>query len=347
MNKLHFEVISTILLGSGKCGRKRVRSDLVSSVLKQANTILNDEPSILVINGDFTIVGDIHGNIDGLLRIFNKVGFPDHRRFLFLGDYVDRDKNSVDVITLLFSLKCLFPENIYLIRGNHECRSLNSCYGLKSECMTFYNLDVYEAANKCFDSLPVAAILNDKVFCVHGGISEKIHSREELFKIQKSDAEPGEDHPVIDFLWSDPSNHVTGFEESHRGAGKLFGKDALETFIEELDLVMVVRSHEFCNEGYSLPFSDDVSILTVFSSTNYCNETNDAAIVSFTEEDPLNLKLEILSAKNKSGTKVTLPQFIVAYQESEFIRYKMSDMAIDHTQALTNLLNTIGSVVCV
>ena len=338
--------IASIIIGADNKSRKREFPDIVESIFKQTEEIFKLEPSVLNLSGDFTIVGDIHGNIKSLLRIFNKVGFPDKHRFVFLGDYVDRGQNSVDVLTLLFSLKCLFPDNIYLIRGNHECRSLNSNYGLLSECKTYYNMNVYEAANACFDRLPVAAILNDKLFLVHGGISQKIHSRDDLFSIQKSDGEPNVDTPLIDFLWSDPSEQVSGYEESYRGAGKLFSKEALDAFLSEVNLVMVIRSHELCNDGYGLPFGDEGNIISIFSSVDYCGERNDSGIVSFTEEDPLDAKIEILPFKTRTELKLALPQFIVDFKESEKIKLQMSDIQIHTSSSFENALKMV-SVVCI
>ena len=338
--------IASIIIGSDNKSRKRESPVLVEAIFRQVETIFAQEPSVLNLSGDFTIVGDIHGNIKSLLRIFNKVGFPDNHRFVFLGDYVDRGKNSVDVLTLLFSLKCLFPDNIYMIRGNHECRSVNSNYGLFNECKTYYNMGVYEAANVCFDKLPVAAILNDRLFLVHGGISQKIHNRDDLFSIQKSDGEPNVDNPLIDFLWSDPSEQVSDYEDSYRGAGKLFSKDALDVFLEELNLVMVIRSHELCSDGYGLPFGDEGNIISIFSSVDYCGEKNAAGIVSFSEENPLNAKIEILPVKCRAESKLTLPQFIVDFKESEKIKLQMSDMQIHTSASFENALKMI-SVACV
>ena len=85
------------------------------------------------------VTGDVHGQYSDLLRLFEYGGFPPEANYLFLGDYVDRGKQSLETICLLLAFKCKYPENFFLLRGNHECSSINRIYGffgnaLKAPC---------------------------------------------------------------------------------------------------------------------------------------------------------------------------------------------------------------------
>lgn len=315
-------------------------------LFRQTKTILEKEPPILQINGNYTIVGDIHGNSEMLLRVFSKKGYPDRTKYLFLGDYVDRGNNSVDVLVILFTLKCLYPQNIYMIRGNHECRSLNRFYGFLNECKHYYNEDIFEAANQCFDELPIAAILNQTVFCVHGGISQNIKSVDDLSKVTKSNGEPVEGTTETDFLWSDPSNSVSGYQISNRGAGHIFGKDSTQEFLNVLGLKLIVRSHETCSNGFDVPFEDDNILLTIFTSPDYCGEENYAGIVSFLEESPMEASLETFTPFRRSKNPFQVPSFISEAQEKHKVKIRENDMDLStSTVSLDRAFNFI-SVLC-
>lgn len=262
--------------------------DIGSSILifDKVINILKKEPSILQINANsngkkFVIVGDIHGDIASLINIFKKEGDPSTTRYLFLGDYVDRGQNSCEVITLLYAYKCLYPENIYLIRGNHEFKDMNDEYGFKYECESRDNRGfiLYLKATSTYQYLPLCAIINDKIFCVHGGISNLIKSRNDLMNIRKVENE------LIflimkvqtEFLWNDPNKDVLKFAPNARGIGYFFGNDALKEFLKNLNFDLVIRGHQNQLNGYSWNFGNDGGILTLFSACDYCETGNDGA----------------------------------------------------------------------
>ncbi|EAX98428.1 Ser/Thr protein phosphatase, putative [Trichomonas vaginalis G3] len=142
---------------------------------------LSNKRAVEYISGPVAMIGDIHGNLRELIRAFIVNGMLPKTKYVFLGDYVDRNEFSVEVITLLFSLYCLYPEHIVLLRGNHECRSTNANYGFKQQVLDFYHSeDLWESFNSVFDYLPIAAVVNNTYFCVHGGISPSITSVEKL-----------------------------------------------------------------------------------------------------------------------------------------------------------------------
>lgn len=247
---------------------------LVSCATRQ----LHDEPPVLNLSGDVCVVGDIHGNLESLLEIFSRVGYPPDVRFLFLGDYVDRGNFSTEVVLILYSLKILFPECLYLIRGNHECRSLTTLYGFREQCLKVYSDALYYATIESFDAMPIAAILNDGILCCHAGFSPGIRTRAGLLSLAKPTRDPV-DGPVADLLWSDFEVYVDDVEENvTRGCGYVYGEKATKSFLERCGFECVVRSHQTCDTGFRWVFGADGGCLTIFSSVDYMGRVNDGAI---------------------------------------------------------------------
>ncbi len=150
--------------------------------------------------------GDIHGQYTDLLRLFEYGGFPPESNYLFLGDYVDRGKQSLEAICLLLAYKIKYPENFFLLRGNHECASINRIYGFYDECEQFlihfpmssmrkiscaytgkrrFNIKLWKTFTDCFNCLPIAAIVDEKIFCCHGGLSPDLQSMEQIRRIMR------------------------------------------------------------------------------------------------------------------------------------------------------------------
>lgn len=277
--------------------------DIKSSfeIIKATANILKNEPAVLKIdtkNSEFVIVGDIHGSLDSLLRIFEKKGTPETTRYLFLGDYVDRGPRSCEVIMLLYSYKYLYPDNIYLIRGNHEFRYINEIYGFKQECLNRVKQTIkgkiknrgasfYRTTTKTYKYLPLCAIINDNIFCVHGGISGYLKSREELLNIEKvySKNTVFENGSIsAEFLWNDPDPNIQKYGRSHRILGHTFGRKILNDFRNHMKFDIVIRGHQMEMNGYDWPFGEDGGLLTVFSAPNYCDGPNGSAI-AFVKSD--------------------------------------------------------------
>jgi protein phosphatase len=243
-----------------------------------AGSLLDSESSVLQLSGEMHVVGDIHGNLESLLDIFSRVGYPPNARFLCLGDYVDRGHFSTEVILLLYSLKILFPASIYLIRGNHECRSLTTFGGFREQCINVYDELLYDAIIQSFNSLPISAILNDTILCCHAGFSPSIRNREDLLNLDKPSTDLL-DGPVADFLWSDFEVYVDDIEENvARGCGYVYGERATRTFLASCGFECVIRSHQMCETGYRWVFGREGGCLTIFSSVDYMGTVNDGAI---------------------------------------------------------------------
>jgi serine/threonine-protein phosphatase PP1 catalytic subunit len=149
------------------------------------------------------ICGDIHGQYYDLLRLFEYGGFPPEANYLFLGDYVDRGKQSLETICLLLAYKIKYPENFFILRGNHECASINRIYGFYDECKRRYNIKLWKTFTDCFNCLPIAAIIDEKIFTMHGGLSPDLNSMEQIRRVMRptdvsgiSIALLGKRHPV-------------------------------------------------------------------------------------------------------------------------------------------------------
>ena len=229
--------------------------------------LLLSEPMVLTLNAPLYVVGDLHGNIYDLIRILVMTEGAPKNKFLFLGDYVDRGPYSVEVTALLFILKILYPKNIFLLRGNHEFRKINETYGFREQVIGEYGSDlVYEAFNKAFDCLPFAAIIEDQVFAVHGGISPDLKDLSQLMNIKRP-MSVCETRVLNDLIWSDPDNKIMLFKESARGDGYLFGEQALDRFFQNFGFTKILRAHQCVRLGIDKFF--DEKGYTIFSSSSY------------------------------------------------------------------------------
>ena len=138
---------------------------------------------MLDLEAPIKIFGDVHGQYFDLFRLFDVAGYPhDKQKFLFIGDYVDRGKQSIETITLLLAYKIKFPKHIYLLRGNHECQSINRMYGFYDECRRRYNVRLWKDFGLCFNVLPVSAVVDDRILCMHGGLSPNLEDLEQINK---------------------------------------------------------------------------------------------------------------------------------------------------------------------
>jgi protein phosphatase len=234
------------------------------------------EPMLLTLHQDCIIVGDLHGHILDLLRIFEEFGVPPRKRYLFLGDFVDRGEFSTETIILLLCLKALWPSSVGIIRGNHEFRDMWHG-GFAQELKSLYpKRNVTDLFESVFAVMPVAAIVNKSIICVHGGIGPSIESTKMIESMPR---------PLLTFdntiacelLWSDPSEGLSGFLPSCRGLGYKYGKTAVIDFLESNGLDLLVRGHECLEKGFRYSLGGRVA--TVFSASSYCNSMNNCAAV--------------------------------------------------------------------
>ena len=156
------------------------------------------------------------------MELFRIGGDCPEINYIFLGDYVDRGRNSVETFLYLIGLKLKYPARVTLIRGNHESRRITQVYGFYEECNNkFGTLNVWRCCTEVFDYLTLSALIDNKILCVHGGLSPDIHNLDDIRIINRRQEVP-DDGPMCDLMWSDPEN-IQGWTLSHRGAGYLFG----------------------------------------------------------------------------------------------------------------------------
>lgn len=267
--------------------RFNISAKVLIKLCNLAKSIFENESNILTLSAPIYVFGDIHGQYSDLIHFLEMTGLPPDNSFLFLGDYVDRGNNSIEVCALLFAMKIMFPNNIYLLRGNHECPEVNRLYGLYTECETrFGDGDkdaVFDALNSVLCSLPLCAIINRKIFCVHGGISPLIKSLDDIKTIDRFKPIPN-DGILCDLMWADPTAvESVEWGTNSRGVSCTYGASAIYKFLKMNKLQLICRAHQLVSEGYK--FFADSKLLTVFSAPNYCgNCGNDGAVMKLTSE---------------------------------------------------------------
>lgn len=205
------------------------------------------------------------------------------QNFIFLGDFVDRGYFSLETFTLLMCLKAKFPDRVTLVRGNHESRQITQVYGFYEECMQKYNnASVWKACCQVFDFLALAAIVDGKVLCVHGGLSPEIRTLDQVRVVARAQEIPHEG-AFCDLVWSDP-DEVETWSVSPRGAGWLFGAKVAQEFNHVNGLSLIARAHQLVNEGYKYHFADK-DVVTVWSAPNYCYRCGNVASIMNLEDD--------------------------------------------------------------
>lgn len=205
-----------------------------------------DQPIYLELESPLNVCGDIHGQFYDLLKLFDVAGVPPDANYLFLGDYVDRGKFSLESICLLMCYKIKYPENFFLLRGNHECASINKIYGFYDDCKRRYSVKLWKIFTDLFNCLPICACIDDKILCMHGGISPELFSLEQLKKIARPTDIPDQGL-LCDLLWSDPDKDVKGWGPNDRGISVTFSQTVIEKFLASQELELICRAHQVNN----------------------------------------------------------------------------------------------------
>ncbi len=283
----------------------------------KARDIFINQPILLELEAPIKICGDIHGQYYDLLRLFEYGGFPPEANYLFLGDYVDRGKQSLETICLLLAYKIKYPENFFILRGNHECASINRIYGFYDECKRRFNIKLWKTFTDCFNCLPIAAIIDEKIFTMHGGLSPDLQSMEQIRRVMRPTDVPdtGQCDIVVlclvfqraavpltlrisccllpltassgtgllcDLLWSDPDKDISGWSENDRGVSFTFGPDVVSRFLQKHDMDLICRAHQVVEDGYE--FFAKRQLVTLFSAPNYCGEFDNAGAMMSVDE---------------------------------------------------------------
>lgn len=263
-------------------------SQEIKYVLNKSRSIFLDQPTLLRLSPPVKIVGDIHGQFHDLIRIFNSCGYPPYTNYLFLGDYVDRGYKSLETILLLLCYKIKYPENFFMLRGNHESANITKIYGFYDECKRRLpsisgNHKLWKTFVDVFNALPIAATINDKIFCIHGGLSPDLADLKQIENIKRPTDIP-DNGLLADLLWSDPDPLIKNFSPTNwpkndRGVSYCFGKKHVDYFCLKFKMDLIVRGHMVVEDGYE--FFDKRKLVTVFLAPNYCGEfDNYGAIMS-------------------------------------------------------------------
>ncbi|KAG9255975.1 calcineurin-like phosphoesterase [Emericellopsis atlantica] len=308
------------LLDAGYAGKVTksvcLKNAEIVAICQRAREVFLSQPALLELDAPVKIVGDVHGQYTDLLRMFEMCGFPPNSNFLFLGDYVDRGKQSLETILLLLCYKLKYPENFFLLRGNHECANVTRVYGFYDECKRRCNVKIWKTFVDCFNTLPIASIVAGKIFCVHGGLSPALVQMDDIRNIARPTDVP--DYGLLnDLLWSDPADMEQDWEANERGVSYCFGKRVITDFLAVHDFDLICRAHMVVEDGYE--FFNDKVLVTVFSAPNYCGEfDNWGAVMSVSSEllcsfellkplDSTALKSHIKKGRNKRQQMLNSP----------------------------------------
>ncbi|XP_024962842.1 serine/threonine-protein phosphatase BSL3-like isoform X1 [Cynara cardunculus var. scolymus] len=262
----------------------------IADLCDSSERIFSSEPSVLQLRAPIKIFGDLHGQFGDLMRLFDEYGSPStagdiaYIDYLFLGDYVDRGQHSLETISLLLALKVEHPQNVHLIRGNHEAADINALFGFRIECIERMGerdgIWAWHRINRLFNWLPLAALIEKKILCMHGGIGRSIDHVEQIENLQRPISMEAGSIVLMDLLWSDPTENdsVEGLRPNARGPGLVtFGPDRVMEFCNNNDLQLIVRAHECVMDGFER-FAQG-HLITLFSATNYCGTANNAGAI--------------------------------------------------------------------
>ena len=305
LDGIDFQHIHELIIPKLLHGYRLDRPSLLQ-LLKIATKKLQSEPTLIdlrdnsfvsnyqnKVSSTVSIVGDLHGCITSLKQVLELLGFPyldrpNDRIVVFDGDYVDRGKYGIEVLSVVLLLKLRFPKNVIVLRGNHEDRDVATAYGFRNEIHTKYMAslsDVWSYVKRLFAAMPLG-VVTKKAFICHGGIPTEnfqlsdlaiITSQQRCQMITSVSVPETDKNQVLmqGILWNDPCIEYGMHDNVKRGVGKLFGPDIANDFLERENLKYVVRAHEPMEDGYSKLYcnrenpNDIRKVFTVFSAAGY------------------------------------------------------------------------------
>jgi len=276
----------------------------LKKLCEMVKELLLEESNVQPVAAPVTICGDIHGQFYDLKELFRVGGHPPETNYIFMGDFVDRGYYSLETLTYLLALKARWPEKITLLRGNHESRQITQVYGFYDECQQKYgNANAWKYCTQVFDLLTVAALIDGRVLCVHGGLSPDIRTLDQIRTINRNQEIPHEGD-FCDLMWSDPEDIET-WQVSPRGAGWLFGSRVTNEFVTINNLEVIARAHQLVNDGYKFMFNKQ--LVTVWSAPNYCYRCGNVAAILALDKD-LKQDFKIFAAVPDDQRKVPAKQ---------------------------------------
>ncbi|XP_034653856.1 serine/threonine-protein phosphatase alpha-2 isoform-like [Drosophila subobscura] len=271
----------------------------IRGICLRSRDVFLSQPMLLELSAPVKICGDIHGQFTDLLRLFDYGGYPPSSNYLFLGDYVDRGKQSIETLCLLLAYKIKYPENFFLLRGNHESAGINRIYGFFDECKRRYTVKLWRTFVDCYNCMPVAAIVDEKIFCCHGGLSPDLLNMNQISQLNRPCDVPDKGL-LCDLLWSDPDAKIMGWGDNDRGVSVTFGADIVGKFVHRHKFDLICRAHQVVEDGYE--FFAKRQLITVFSAPNYCGEFDNAGAMMSVDET-LMCSFYVLKPPKKAGMR--------------------------------------------
>lgn len=313
----------------------RLTPECALKILQKGTEILKKENNLIDVEAPITVCGDIHGQYYDLMKLFEVAGDPKDTRYLFLGDYVDRGYFSVECVLYLWCMKITYKKTFFLLRGNHECRHLTDYFTYKQECIIKYSEEFYNTCMVAFDALPLGALMNQQFLCLHGGISPDMTTLEDIQKIDRF-TEPPPHGIMCDIIWSDPhedyGNEKTNENfslNSVRGCSFFYTYNAVVEFLQNNNLLSIIRAHEAQDAGYKMYRKNQAtgfpSLITIFSAPNYLDVyANKAAVLKY-ENNIMNIR-----QFNASTHPYWLPNFMDVFSWSlPFVGEKVTEMLVN------------------
>lgn len=277
--------------------------DTLALLANAARKICAVQPILAEATVPVRVFGDIHGQLRDLLLFFWAFGSPyEHSApsFVFNGDFVDRGAHQLEVVGVLLALKCLLPEKVWLVRGNHEDRSMNRKYGFADECTRRLGSEMgpklFDTFHNAFEQLPVACLIQGSVLVVHGGIGDGNWKLSELHAVRRplrdTDLADPQNSRLFNLLWSDPiedddkRHNVFGVHSSPRGGMTInFGWNVTKTFCARNGLSLIVRSHQSKRGSLGFDIMHENLLVRVFTARDYEGQGNDGAALLIDEQE--------------------------------------------------------------
>lgn len=255
----------------------KLEFNVISKILSEAKKVFENENIMLEFNLDnedkkVYVIGDIHGNLETLVKLIELIEEQNPELVIFLGDIVDRGLKQLECLLIVLTLKILNPQKFYLLRGNHETLEMNKYYGFFQDFMHKFKDSIkFNEILTVYDVLPICVLINRTILCLHGGIPQdteiltklKGYKTKDMTRIYKSISKG-----VFQIMWNDPKSELQGFVNSFRGSGIFFfGEEVFNDFMRINNLEYLIRAHECFPEGYRWFFNK--KLLSIFSSANY------------------------------------------------------------------------------
>lgn len=299
-------IISKIL--SAKNSSKNIQNflsrDEIEYLCLNSQDLLLNEPCLLELETPINLVSNTQGQFDDLIAIFEYCGHPPCANYLFLGDYADKGRQGLETICLLLAYKIKYPRNVFILRGNHECSSTGRIYGFYHEIKTRYCVKVWVAFVRVFNCMPIAAVVDEKIFCVHGGLSPELKSVEQIKNIKRPTDIP-DSGLICDLLWGIYDKTIECWDTNSAGVSYNFGRVIVSKFLSSHNYSLLCTASEILDEGFE--YDSEAKILKLFSTPgHYSNLSNNGAVLTI--DSFLNFSFHIFKPKKKNQNPIKLTQ---------------------------------------